>query len=175
MSSYAYGYAKDGKPIRVTPGVLDSEAYGVKTTAADMVRFVNVNISGLGLDKTLQGAITATHTGYFKVGDMIQGLGWEMYEYPVDVDQLLAGNSTEVALKANEVTRLAPPLPRQANVLINKTGSTNGFGAYVAFIPARGIGIVMLANKNYPIPARVKAAHRILSTLDNQLGSATAH
>jgi beta-lactamase class C len=175
MSSYAYGYSKDGKPIRVTPGMLDSETYGVKTTAADMVRFVEANMSGLDLDETLQRAITATHTGYFKAGDMIQGLGWEMYEYPVDVDQLLAGNSPEVALQANEVTRLAPPLPPQANVLINKTGSTNGFGAYVAFIPAKRIGIVMLANKNYPIPARVKAAHRILSSLDSQLGSTTAH
>jgi len=32
-------------------------------------------------------------------------------------------------------------------------------------VPARGIGIVMLANRNYPIEARVKAAHAILSQL----------
>ncbi|TAF83471.1 MAG: class C beta-lactamase, partial [Sphingobacteriales bacterium] len=50
-------------------------------------------------------------------------------------------------------------------VIINKTGSTNGFGAYVAFIPTERIGIVMLANKNYPIESRVRAGHQVLTQL----------
>lgn len=52
------------------------------------------------------------------------------------------------------------------NVLINKTGSTNGFAAYVAFVPQRRIGIVQLAKRNYPIDARVAAALEILTRLD---------
>lgn len=166
MSDYAYGYSKDDKPIRVKPGVLDSEAYGVKTTAADMLRFVEANMNGTGRDDILRGAIGATQTGYFKVGGMMQGLGWEMYAYPTDLDTLLAGNSTEMTLEAKEVSKLVPPLPPQSTMLINKTGSTNGFGAYVVFVPAKSIGIVMLANKNYPVPARVKSAYQILTALD---------
>jgi beta-lactamase class C len=174
VGNYAYGYSKDNKPIRVRPGVLDSEAYGVKTTAADMIRFIEANMNGSKLDETLQRAIAATHTGYHKVGDMTQGLGWEMYAYPTDLGRLLAGNSSQMALKANEVSRLAPPLSPQEGALINKTGSTNGFGAYVAFVPAKGIGIVMLANKNYPIPVRVKAAYQILTALGSLSGSKSA-
>lgn len=101
---------------------------------------------------------------------MMQGLAWEMFTYPTDLDQLLAGNSVQVSFKTNEVTRFDPLLPPPKDVLINKTGSTNGFGAYVAFVPAKGIGVVMLANRNYPIPARVKAAHRILTVLDSESG-----
>ncbi|RCS21838.1 beta-lactamase [Phyllobacterium salinisoli] len=167
MEDYAFGYSKNNKPIRVTPGILGSEAYGVKTTAADLIRFVEANMNGLKLDATLQGAIAATHTGYYRVGDMTQGLGWEVYAYPTDIDRLLAGNSFEMSRNANKVTRLSPPLPPRENVLINKTGSTNGFGAYAAFIPARNIGVVMLANRAYPNAERVKAGYRILRALES--------
>lgn len=168
MADYASGYTNDGKPVRVGPGVLDAEAYGVKTTAADMIRYVEANINSVGLDEVLQRAIGVTHTGYYKVGDMTQGLGWEMYAYPAHLDRLLAGNSARMSREANIVTRLTPPLSPQESVLINKTGSTYGFGAYVAFVPAKSIGIVMLANKSYPIPARVKAAYQILRALDGR-------
>jgi beta-lactamase class C len=174
MGNYASGYSKDNKPMRMMPGVLGSEAWGVKSTASDMIKYVEANISGAALDETLRRAIATTHTGYYKVGDTVQGLGWEMYSYPVDLDRLLAGNSPQMSFKPNKVSRLAPPLTPQGNALINKTGSTNGFGAYVAFVPAKGIGIVMLANKNYPIPARVKAAHKILAALDSQSGGTSA-
>lgn len=167
MGDYAYGYTKENEAIRVAPGVLDSESYGVKTTAADLIRFVEANMNGSVPDETLRRAIAATHTGYYKVGDMVQGLGWEMYAYPADLDRLLAGNSPEVMFKANEASTLDPPMPPQEGVLINKTGSTNGFGAYAAFVPVKGVGIVMLANKNYPIPERVKAAYQILTALDS--------
>ncbi len=172
MGDYAHGYSKAGRPVRVSPGVLDSEAYGVKTTAADLIRFVEANMKGANLDDTLQRAIAATHTGYVKVGDMTQGLGWEMYAYPVDLERLLAGNSKKVSLKPNKVTRLDPPRPPGENVLINKTGSTSGFGAYAAFVPAEHIGIVILANRNYPIPARVKAAYQVLTALQGAPASA---
>ncbi|WP_439896607.1 class C beta-lactamase [Pseudomonas nunensis] len=165
MSVYAQGYDKNDKPVRVDPGALDSEAYGVKTSTADMIRYVQANLKPASLEKPLQQAIATTHTGYYTVGDMTQGLGWERYSYPISLDKLLGGNSTPMAMEAHKVQWLNPPQPEPESVLINKTGSTGGFGAYVAFVPAKDIGIVILANKNYPIPERIKAAHQILSAL----------
>ncbi|WP_160108828.1 class C beta-lactamase [Pseudomonas izuensis] len=165
MGLYAQGYNKDDKPVRVSPGALDSEAYGVKTSAADMLRYVEANMKPTDLEKPLQQAIATTHTGYYTVGDMTQGLGWEAYHYPVTLETLLAGNSTPMAMEAHKVQWLNPPRPQTDNVLFNKTGSTGGFGAYVAYVPSKDIGIVILANRNYPNAERVKVAHTILSAL----------
>jgi beta-lactamase class C len=165
MKHYAQGYTKADAPKRMSPGVLASEAYGVRTTAGDMLRFIKAQLGLVSLDDDMRRAIADTHTGYFRLGAMTQDLVWEQYRYPVTLDDILAGNSARVSYEANPVTKIEPPLPPQSDVLINKTGSTNGFGAYVAFIPARKIGIVMLANKNYPMEARIKAAHDILRRL----------
>lgn len=165
MTRYAQGYNKDDQPTRVSPGALDSEAYGVKTSASDLLHYVEANMKPSALEVPMQQAITATHTGYYKVGDMTQGLGWESYPYPIPLEKLLAGNSTQMAMEAHTVQWLNPPQPQPQNVLFNKTGSTGGFGAYVAYVPSRDIGIVILANKNYPNPERIKIAHAIFSTL----------
>lgn len=165
MAHYAQGYTQADAPIRMAPGVLDSEAYGIRTTAGDLLRFIAANLGSASIGGSLRGAIMATHTGYYRLGAMTQDLIWEQYRYPVTLADLLAGNSAMVALEANPVVRIDPPLPPQDDVLIDKTGSTNGFGTYVAFVPARKIGIVLLANKNYPNAARVTAAYAILARL----------
>jgi beta-lactamase class C len=165
MASYAWGYSKANKPIRVGPGVFDAEAYGVKSTAADMLRFVEANIAPERLETPLRRAVEATHIGYFRIGEMVQGLGWEQYPYPIALERLLAGNSTGMVMEANAATQLTPPQTPSGPTLFNKTGSTNGFGAYVAFVPEEKIGVVMLANKNFPTPARITAAHAVLEVL----------
>ena len=165
MADYAWGYNKDDKPVRVGPGVFDVEAYGVKSTAADMIHTIEVNIRPDSLAMPLRQAIEGTHVGYFRSGDMVQGLGWEQYPYPVTLDRLLAGNSDAMIYKPQPATALTPPLPASRPALFNKTGSTGGFGSYAVFVPDKRIGIVMLANKNFPIPARVTAAYAVLEAL----------
>lgn len=165
MASYAWGYARENQPIRVNPGMFDAQAYGIKSTAADMIRFVQANISPGGLQDALRRAIGGTHVGYFDVGAMVQGLGWEQAPFPVTLERLLEGNSSAMLLQTHAATRLAAAQAPSGPTLFNKTGSTNGFGAYVAFVPDQQIGVVLLANRNIPIPARIKAAHAILERL----------
>lgn len=166
MDNYAWGYDDGDAPVRVNPGVLDAEAYGVKTSAADMLRFIEANIAPDTLEPHLRDAVEGTHIGYFEVGEMVQGLGWEQYPYPVSLDRLQAGNSV-AAMKPNPATSITPQSPSRPT-LFNKTGSTDGFGAYAAFVPDERIGIVVLANKNFPIDARVTAAHTVLQQLSTQ-------
>jgi beta-lactamase class C len=90
---------------------------------------------------------------------------WEQYLYPVTLGALRAGNAATMIFDATPVTAIRPPQQPRRDVWINKTGSTNGFGSYVAFVPERRLGIVILANRNYPIEARVTAAYEILTRI----------
>lgn len=168
MTHYAQGYNKQDEPVRVNPGVLASEAYGIKSNALDMIRFIDQNMLESELDAQWQRAVTNTHMGYFKAGELTQDLIWEQYPYPVTLDKILAGNSNMMITEATAATPLNPPLAPQTDVWINKTGSTNGFASYVAFIPAKKIGIVIMTNKNHPINPRITAAYQILTELDRQ-------
>ncbi|HCR1783394.1 TPA: PDC family class C beta-lactamase [Pseudomonas aeruginosa] len=168
LAQYAQGYGKADRPLRVGPGPLDAEGYGVKTSAADLLRFVDANLHPERLDRPWAQALDATHRGYYKVGDMTQGLGWEAYDWPISLKRLQAGNSTPMALQPHRIARLPAPQALEGQRLLNKTGSTNGFGAYVAFVPGRDLGLVILANRNYPNAERVKIAYAILSGLEQQ-------
>ena len=165
-SRYAQGYNKQGAPVRLNPGVLAAEAYGAKSSARDMLRYVEASMDMDVLDKDIRRAIADTHVGYYQVGGMTQDMVWEQVPYPVKLDTLLAANAGTLFSQSHAVTALTPPLAPQADAWINKTGTTNGFGAYVAFVPARKMGIVILANRNYPNEARVRLAARLLDELD---------
>jgi beta-lactamase class C len=167
MGDYAVGYTEEGDPTRAIVDVLSAETYGVKSTAADMLRFIEANMNLASADDALEHAIRETHTAYFTAGVMTQDLIWEQYAYPVDLKTLLEGNSATMIFKATPVAQLTPPGQPREDVWLNKTGSTNGFGAYVAFIPVKRLGIVILANKSYPIDQRVTIAYQILTQLSN--------
>jgi beta-lactamase class C len=129
-----------------------------------MIRFVQANIDPSALDAPLRHAVQTTQVGHFRLGGMVQGFGWEQFAYPVTKALLLAGNAETVIFEPNPA-QPAGPQEAAAPRLFDKTGSTGGFGAYVAFVPSKRIGLVMLANRNIPIAARVAAAHAILDQL----------
>lgn len=165
QSLYAQGYDAQNRPVRVSPGPFADEAYGIKTSARDLLRYVRLQVQPAELPQALRKALAITQAGYFQVGAMTQGLGWERYPYPVSLDTLVDGNSPRLIREPQATQRLDPALPAAAQAWYNKTGSTNGFGAYAAFIPSEGKAIILLANRNYPNDARVRAAYRILASL----------
>lgn len=164
-SDYAQGYTSADSPVRVAPGPFDAQAYAIKSTSADMLRFVAAHLDASQLEASMQAALSATLEGHYRVGPMTQALGWERYEVPVNLDELTKGNSPNTALQRHNVVRLEVSLPPQEAAYFNKTGSTSGFGAYLAFLPSEKFGVVLLANKNYPNAVRVKAAFDIMVLL----------
>lgn len=165
---YAWGYDRNDAAVRVNPGVLADEAYGMKSSSRDLLRYVEAHLGRVPLAAPLQQALEQTRQGYYRRGAMTQDLVWEQYDYPLALQTLLDGNDNGYALAGSEVSALRPPLAPRSQVWVNKTGATNGFGAYVAFVPAQQRGVVLLANRNYPNGERVKLAWRLFELLDRQ-------
>nr|WP_068981618.1 extended-spectrum class C beta-lactamase ADC-86 [Acinetobacter sp. MRSN7664]ANW47143.1 class C beta-lactamase ADC-86 [Acinetobacter sp. MRSN7664] len=162
MQNYAFGYNQENQPIRVNPGPLDAPAYGVKSTLPDMLKFINANLNPQKYPKDIQRAINETHQGFYQVGTMYQALGWEEFSYPAPLQTLLDSNSEQIVMKPNKVTAIS----KEPSVkMFHKTGSTNGFGTYVVFIPKENIGLVMLTNKRIPNEERIKAAYAVLNAI----------
>ncbi|KVN07766.1 MULTISPECIES: class C beta-lactamase [unclassified Burkholderia] len=159
----AQGYTKQGAPIRLRAGMLASEAYSVRSCATDLIRFVDANMGLVPLSDKWARAMKATHVGYYEADGMIQSLIWEQYPYPVSLGKLLAGN--DLIGKDVVAKPFDPPLPPKPDVWINKTGSTNGFSTYVAFVPSKKVGVVILANKSYPLNERVTIGYTIIDSI----------
>ena len=162
MQNYAFGYNQENQPIRVNPGPLDAPAYGVKSTLPDMLSFIYANLNPQKYPADIQRAINETHQGRYQVNTMYQALGWEEFSYPATLQTLLDSNSEQIVMKPNKVTAIS----KEPSVkMYHKTGSTNGFGTYVVFIPKENIGLVMLTNKRIPNEERIKAAYAVLSAI----------
>ncbi|MDC4844292.1 ADC family extended-spectrum class C beta-lactamase [Acinetobacter baumannii] len=162
MQNYAFGYNQENQPIRVNPGPLDAPAYGVKSTLPDMLSFIHANLNPQKYPADIQRAINETHQGHYQVNTMYQALGWEEFSYPATLQTLLDSNSEQIVMKPNKVTAIS----KEPSVkMYHKTGSTNGFGTYVVFIPKENIGLVMLTNKRIPNEERIKAAYAVLNAI----------
>ena len=103
LAQYAQGYGKDDRPLRVGPGPLDAEGYGVKTSAADLLRFVDANLHPERLDRPL-GAGARCHPSRLLQGRRHDpGPGLEAYDWPISLKRLQAGNSTPMALQPHRI------------------------------------------------------------------------
>ncbi|CAI0813631.1 class C beta-lactamase [Serratia entomophila] len=168
MANYAQGYDKGDKPVRVNPGPLDAESYGIKSNAQDLIRYLDANMQQVKVADKWRSALAATHVGYYKAGVFTQDLMWENYPYPVDLARLTEGNNAGMIMNGTPATVITPPQPEQTAGWYNKTGSTGGFSTYAVFIPAKKIGVVMLANKWFPNDDRVAATYRIVQALEQR-------
>jgi len=163
-AQYAWGY-NEGKAVRIGTGMLLDEAGAAKASLRDVARWVQVNMQPAQVtDPILQAGILRAQQRYATSGQMYQGLGWEMLDYPTSLSALTAMTDPEF-VRGSAATFHVTPAAMQQNSWVHKTGATGGFGAYAAFIPSRQVGIVLLANKRYPNHLRVQFAYQVLENL----------
>ncbi len=164
QAHYAWGYNEE-KPVRIGTGMLLDEAGGAKASVRDLAKWVQLNMQPEQVtDPVIQAALIRAQQQYAKAGEMLQGLGWEMLDYPVQLSVLQAVTDPSFA-SGSPARIMEPPAATRSHRWVHKTGSTGGFGAYAAFIPSRQVGIVILANQRYPNALRVALAHQLLAHL----------
>lgn len=166
MENYAQGYNKSDKPVRVNPAPLDAESYGIKSSTADLIRYLEANMQLVDIAPQWQKALNNTHIAHYKAGEITQNLMWESYAYPVKLNKLIAGNNAGMIMNGMPATAITEPSNAQTKLWFNKTGSTNGFSTYAVFIPSQKTAIVILANKWFPNDERVEAAYKIVQALE---------
>ena len=165
LAQYAPGLRQGRRPYGRS-GPLDAEGYGVKTSAADLLRFVDANLHpehGQAL-----GAGARCHPSRLLQGrrhDPGPGLGSlrlaDLPEAPAGRQLDADGAATAQDRQAARATGAGGPAPAEQDRLHQRLRRLRG----VRPGPRRA---VILANRNYPNAERVKIAYAILSGLEQQ-------
>ena len=169
QANLAQGHNKNGEvPHQHYPACAGSWG-ALKTSSTGLMDFLEAQLNPGKLTPDWQRAIGITQTGWYRTPLMLQGLGWEIYPWPVAQSRIVPGNSSQMSARANAVRLVSQPQRATRSNLLNKTGGTNGFSSYVLLLPERDIAIALLANKSdWPREERVHAALTILRALDTQ-------
>jgi len=162
---YSWGYL-NSQPVRLFPGIFAASTNGLISSVSDMTNWIKANMNPERVNhSTLQQGIRIAQSRYWRIGSMYQGLGWDIFNWPVDPPAMTYCSDRKFTSMPQTSVAITPPVPPIQGAWIHKTGSTPGFGAYVAFMPEKQLGIVLLANKNYPKADRIHAALTILTAL----------
>jgi beta-lactamase class C len=147
QAQYAQGYDKDGNNAPCCQLKLLPAAWGMEASAHDMLLFLHAAIDLPGTPKNIAQAMRITQTPYVLLPNMQQGLGWQIHSlnYHTLEDLQFAPLTMDTGpLPATTLPRNKRLFTR--NALLDKTGATFGFRSYIAVIPAKQSGIVILAN-----------------------------
>ncbi|MBX3709886.1 MAG: serine hydrolase [Gammaproteobacteria bacterium] len=159
---YAQGYDKNGEVASRTELGLFPAAMGVKASAADMQRFLSAAIGLPGTPPRIFYPMRMTESVYVKFSGDFQGLAWQIHAIEKNGIARLLNLSDMHGMGPVNIQQIYPRPVYNGDALIDKLGTTQGFSSYIAVIPNKKSGIVILTNKDVPNSAIVKTARDIL-------------
>lgn len=144
---YSEGYTASGIAARTPDGGLMPGSWAVKSSAEDMQKYLELAIGASDAPSKLTDAIKVAQTGYYKIksnGHLI-GLGWIIT--PLNQQNIIAPVTNTYKKRTTAALTTIKSPEYNPHALIDKTGSTDGFRAYIAVVPDKKTGIVILTNR----------------------------
>ncbi len=147
LSRRATPYGKDGKQtIYWNHPFLEGSA-ALYASSSDMFLFLKAALGVADIDESLKEAMKITQTTHVSIKNGINyGLGWQINNlaclYPSYIPTNISNCPAQSIKKYDKAYT--------GKVLLDKTGTTNGFHAYIGVIPDEKIGVVIMINRTLP-------------------------
>ncbi len=156
----AQGYTEVGIPAQyLLPSVLPA-AGSAKASIHDLAGFLAAAAGAASVPKDLRAAMQIAQTPRLTIGDEQLGLAWQIT--PLNDKNLLHPHDN-MSMQPVAITWL--PENKQVyngSLLMDKTGATQGFRSYIAVVPDKQCGIVILTNRYTPNASIVTVGRTIL-------------
>lgn len=145
----AQGYSAQGYAVPYHTSGLLGGAWAMRSSVKDMRTYLKAALGDTNSPHHVHQAIRLTQVPYYSVyrESMQMGLGWVIMP-------LNKRNSAMQLIRRPEHFHFVPVQAKKIgnprfnpHALIGKTGATDGFRAYIAMIPERDTGIVIMINK----------------------------
>lgn len=145
----AQGYSAQGRPVPYQPSGMLGGAWAMRASVKDMRHYLQAALGNAKNPKQIHKAMRLSQVAYFDVPRerMQMGLGWV-------VTPLNQKNSMRRIIRKPEHYHFVPVRGSRIQnphfnprALIGKTGATDGFRAYIAMIPEKNTGVVIMANQ----------------------------
>jgi beta-lactamase class C len=159
---YAKGYNVDGNAVPPETLGLFPAAGDMKASVEDMGKFLAASIGLPGTPESIFYPIRMTQTAYVAVGETDLGLAWQIHEIDSKHIKSLLKASNELGLDIEKVSGVYAEPKFDGNQLIDKSGTTSGFKTYIAVIPSKKTGVVVLTNRRTNGNQVVAAGREIL-------------
>jgi len=162
---YASGYDQEGNAVPPTSNSVFAAAGDVRASASDMQQFLSAAIGLPGTPERILYPMRMTQAVYVELPAKMQGLGWDIH--PLDAEYIKGLLSADGKLEPSPIIEIYKKPIYSGDMLIDKTGGTEGFRTYIAVIPNKNTGIVILANKFIPGGAIARVGREILFNSNN--------